>query len=107
MKKIALFLLSFLVLVIISIFGTGNDAFARSPQTSQVAVLICSVTSPTATEPSTFRVTAFSPDTHTTVKIGDDCATDLTGFENKGFVIKDIQAVASSNAVSVVYTLGD
>jgi len=100
MKKIALFLLSFLVLVIISIFGTGNNTFAR-PQSQQVAVLICSVTAPTPTSPVTFGVTAFSPDTHTTVKLGDDCATDLMAFENAGFAIKDIQALTSS----IVYTL--
>ena len=101
MKKIALFLLSFLVLVIISIFGTDNNACASS---HQVVVLICSVTRGTGNPPSTFSVTAFSPDIRTTVEIGDDCATDLTAFENAGFVIKDIQAV-NSNPVSVVYTL--
>ncbi len=101
MKKNVLFLLSFLVLVIISIFGTGNNAFARGPQSSQVAVLICSVTAPTVTSPVTFGVTAFSPNVHTTVKLGDDCATDLMAFENAGFVIKDIQALTSS----IVYTL--
>jgi len=97
MKKIALFLLSFLVLVIVSIFGTGDNAFARS----QVVVLICSVKAPTGTQPVTFSVTAFSPNTPTTVKLGDDCATDLMAFENTGFVIKDIQALTSS----IVYTL--
>lgn len=108
MKRIVVFLLSFSLLVIVSIFGTGNYAFAGHypPFSPEVVVLICSVTTPSTTSALTFTVTAFSSST-TSVKIGlgDDCATDLVALENAGLGIRDIQALTSSTPASVVYTL--
>ena len=118
MKRIVVFLVSFLLLVFVSISGSGNNAFAKdhnwSPPPPQVVNLVCSVITtndPTTDPPTTksaFQVLAFSETTNVTaaLKVGDECAMDLANLLAAGLKIKNVQAVpmAAGNG-SVVYTL--
>ena len=109
MKRIAV-LLSFLLLVSIAILGSGNNAFANhqnyTPPPPEVVIVVCSVvTPPTGTPPLMFAVSAFSPNTNTTITPNEDCATALVALKGTGLVIKDIQVLTSSSPAAVVYTL--
>ena len=107
MKRIVVFLLSFLLLVFVSISVSGNNAFAKSekcktPPTYSLAVanLVCSVSAPT------FSVVAYSGvNVPTNISIATDgteaCAQALADLFNAGLRIKDVQAIAPN----VVYLL--
>ena len=103
MKRIVVFLLSFLLLVFVSISVSGGNAFAKScwpPPAAAVANLVCSVSAPT------FSVVAYSGvNVPTNVTVATDgseaCAQALADLFNAGLRIKDVQAIAPN----VVYLL--
>jgi len=100
MKRIVLFSLSVLVLVLISMLGSGGNAFATppTPPPADVAILACS----TATSP--ILVSAFSVSaslTAPTIAVGDSCAQDLALLKNAGLWIRNVQTTATG----IVYTL--
>jgi len=103
MKRIVVFLLSFLLLVFVSISVSGGNAFAKSgwsPPPAAVANLVCSVSA------TTFSVFAYSSvNVPTNVTVATDgteaCAQALADLFNAGLRIKDVQAVAPN----VVYLL--
>lgn len=96
LKRTVVFLLSLLLLGVVSMSGTGNIAFA-GPPSPEAAVLLCTV----STSPPGIHVTAIS----TTVTVtATDCAAALVALRSAGLVIRDIQVLNTSPA-SVVYTL--
>jgi hypothetical protein len=106
MKRIVVFLLSFLLLVFISISVGGNTAFAHPEQGhNQAAVvnLICSLSTAT---PPTFDVIAFSSSanlpTTVTLTVGEECAQALADLSSAGLQLKDVQSIAPN----VIYSLG-
>lgn len=106
MKRIVVFLLSFLLLVAVSISGAGNNAFAYhgSPPQAEVVNLVCQVLNPCPGEAPCVTVYALStnfPTTTASISVGDDCGTDLTTLVNAGLKIKD---VTSTNSF-IIYTL--
>jgi len=105
MKRIVVFLLSFLLLVVISISGSGNNAFAAwhgYPSSLAVVNLVCQV-SGFATA-GTFNVYAYSTNIPTSAGIftGEDCGTALTALATAGLKITNVQSTGSG---FVVYTL--
>lgn len=104
MKRIVGFLLSFSLLVFVSISVSGGNAFAKSwtPPPAAVATLVCSVSAPT------FSVVAYNGvNVPTNVTVATDgteaCAQALADLFNAGLRIKDVKAVAPN----VVYLLGN
>jgi hypothetical protein len=104
MKRIIVFLLSFLLLVFVSISVSGNNAFAKcnTPPTYSLEVvnLICSLSTTTPM----FAVVAFSSSanvSNVTVTVGEECAQAIADLSSAGLKIKDIQSVNPY----VIYTL--
>jgi hypothetical protein len=101
MKEPFVFLLPLLFFAMISISGSGSNAFAagssESPVPADVAILTCSTVCPT-------KVTAFTAGasvTAVTIKVGDDCAGDLELLFKAGLGIRNVQ----TNSTGLVYTL--
>ena len=109
MKRIVVFLLSFLLLVFVSISVSGNNAFAKSEKCNtpptyslEVANLICSLST---TNSAPFAVVAFSKSANVPATLivtpGEECAQALADLLSAGLKIKDVQSVAPN----VVYSL--
>ena len=101
MKRIVVLLLSFLLLVFVSISASGNNAFAsgggsHTPPPLQVVNLVCGVSG------SDFNVIAFSNNSNISVSFiaGDPCAADIATLLTVPLMITNIQSVNGN----VVYT---
>jgi hypothetical protein len=104
MKRTGVFLLSFSLLGVALIAGTGNNAFAAhpSPPPPEAAVLVCQV----AAAPVTGITVSNWSNTVASVPIssGEDCATALAASKEAGLVIRNVQPVNTS-PISIVYIL--
>ena len=108
MKRAVVFLSFFLLLGVVLISGTGNIAFAErgdwSPSTPEAVILYCTET--TSTPTPSFTVTAISNATSVaTPPLPADCAATLVTLKDAGLVIRDVHALNTSPAVSIIYTL--
>ncbi len=105
MKISVMFFLSFLLLVFVSIFVSGNNAFAKSETANnpvEVANLICLLST---SIPPTFTVVAFMSSANVGVTpapaVGDEYAADL-GVLFAGLKIRDVNSVAPDAVCDLV-----
>jgi hypothetical protein len=103
MKRTVVFLLSLLLLGVVSMSGIGNIAFAAghgSPPAPEAAVVLCQV----STTPSgSFTATNISMTSTPPIPPGGDCAATLVALKGDGLVIRDVQ-VLNYSPVAVLYT---
>ena len=99
MKRTAVFLLSLLLLGVVSMSGTGNIAFAGhgSPPTPEAAVVLCQASG------TTFTATNISMTSMPPITAPTDCAGAIVALKGDGLVIRDVQ-VLNTSPVAVVYT---